>query len=109
MVIDYAQTVNRVTPLDAYPLPLASNLLDQISQYSIFSYIDLKVAFHQFRLKSPEFRLEADQFRFGLRNSPAAFNRALNELSDGLPGLFIYMDYIAGKTKVEHDANLQLF
>ena len=121
MVIDYAQTVNRVTPLDAYPLRLASDLLDQISQYSIFSYIDWKDAFHQFRLKSEERHLtafEADQklwefktIPFGLRNSPAAFNRALHELLDSLPGLFIYMDdiVIAGKTKVEHDANLTAF
>ena len=28
MVIDYAQTVNRVTPLDAYPIPLIADLLD---------------------------------------------------------------------------------
>ena len=121
MVIDYAQTVNRVTPLDAYPLPLASDLLDRISQYTIFSYINLKDAFHQFRLKPGEYHLtafEADQklwefktIPFGLRNSPAAFNRALNDLLDGLPGLFIYMDdiVIAGKTKLEHDTNLQLF
>ena len=62
MVIDYAQMMNQVTPLDAYPLHL--DLLDQISQYSIFSYIDLKDTFHQFRLKSEERHLtafEADQ------------------------------------------------
>lgn len=121
LVIDYAQTVNRFTPLDAYPIPLVSELLDQISKYTFFSYIDLKAAFHQFALKSDECSLtafEADnrlwEFKcipFGLRNSPAAFNRALQELLQDLPNLHIYMDdiVIGGKTKEEHDDNLQKF
>ena len=121
MVIDYAQTVNRVTSLDAYPIPLVSELLEQVSQYHFFSYIDLKSAFHQFALRPDECSLtafEADnrlwEFKcvpFGLRNSPAAFNRALQELLCDLPGLHIYMDdiVIGGKSKEEHDTNLQKF
>ncbi len=121
MVIDYAQTVNRVTPLDAYPIPLTSDLLDQVSQNSVFSYIDLKAAFHQFALVPEERRLtafEADnklwEFKcipFGLRNSPAAFNRALREILEGLTGVYIYLDdiVIGGKSASEHDSNLQLF
>ena len=38
MVVDYAQMVNRVTPLDAYPIPLVADLLDQVSQYNFFLY-----------------------------------------------------------------------
>ena len=121
MVIDYAQTVNRVTPLDAYPIPLASELLDQISVNKVFSYVDLKTAFHQFRLRPEEQHLTAFEANnrlwefkcipFGLWNSPAAFNLALQDLLEGLRGLFIYIDdiVIAGKNKVEHDTSLQLF
>ena len=54
IVVDFAQTVNRVTHLDAYPIPLVSDLLDQVSQYRYFSYIDLKAAFHQFHLDPTE-------------------------------------------------------
>ena len=39
MVIDYSQTVNRVTPLDAYPILLVVELVDRISQCHHFSYI----------------------------------------------------------------------
>jgi len=121
MVVDYAQTVNRVTPLDAYPIPLQAELLDSISQNTVFSYIDLKSAFHQFALKPKERNLtafEADgklwEFNcipFGLRNSPAAFNRALHDILEGLPGLYIYMDdiVIGGTSTAEHDSNLQQF
>ena len=121
MVIDYAQTINRDTPLDAYPIPLVTDLLDQLSHYKVFSYIDLKSAFHQFALR-PEERcftaFEADnklwEFKclpFGLRNSPAAFNRALQEVLEGLPGVHAYMDdiVIGGRTKEEHDCHLQHF
>ena len=46
MVVDYAQTINKVTPLDAYPVPLVSELLEEASTCKYFSYIDLKIAFH---------------------------------------------------------------
>ena len=88
MVIDYSQTVNRVTPLDAYPILLVADLLDQVNQYHHFSYIDLKSAFNQFRLDPTECHLTAFEAAnslweftcvpFGLQNSLAAFNRALS-------------------------------
>ena len=121
MVVDYAQMVNRVTPLDAYPIPLVADLLDQVSQYKFFSYIDLKSAYHQFALHSEEYKFTAFEANgqlwefksipFGLRNSPAAFNRALQNLLGDLPGVHTYMDdiVIGGKTIEEHNKNLQLF
>ena len=121
MVIDYSQTINRVTHLDAFPIPLVSELLEQVGQYRIFSYIDLKAAFHQFRLDPKEWYLtvfEADgrlwEFTcipFGLRNSPAAFNRALRDIIGDLPGVVIYLDdvVIGGRDLDEHNHNLQTF
>ena len=47
MVIDYSQTINKYTQLDAYPLPRIDNLVNNVSQYSIFSTIDLTSAYHQ--------------------------------------------------------------
>ena len=45
---------------------------------------------------------------FGLRNSPAAFSRALSDILGDLPGVFIYMDdvVVGGKDLEEHGANL---
>jgi hypothetical protein len=51
MVIDYSQTINRFTQLDAYPLPLIDELIHNVSQYSVFSVIDLKSAYHQIPLR----------------------------------------------------------
>ena len=92
-------------------------LLEQVGQYRIFSYIDLKAAFHQFQLDPKEWYLtafEADgrlwEFTcipFGLRNSPAVFNRALRDI----PGVVIYLDdvVIGGRDLDEHNHNLQTF
>ena len=121
MVIDYAQTVNRITPLDAFPIPLVSDLLDTVSKFNFFSYIDLKDAFHQFQLDASERYLtafEADgrlwEFNcipFGLRNSPAAFSRALQDLIGHLPGVIVYLDdvVIGGSTLAKHNKNLRAF
>ena len=116
MVVDFAQTVNRVTHLDAYPIPLVSDLLDQVSQYRYFSYIDLKAAFHQFHLDPtlPPSKLiivfgNLHAFLFGLHNSPAAFNRALQNIISSQPGVVIYMDdvVVGGQNLQEYDVNLR--
>ena len=55
MVIDYGQTINRYTQLDAYPLPRISDMVNQIAQYRVVSTIDLKSAYHQLPIR-PEDR-----------------------------------------------------
>uniref|UniRef100_UPI00358E1A3A uncharacterized protein n=1 Tax=Myxine glutinosa TaxID=7769 RepID=UPI00358E1A3A len=47
MVIDYSQTVNRFTQLEAYPLPGMDTLVRQVAQYSVYSTLDLRSAYHQ--------------------------------------------------------------
>ena len=50
MVVDYSQTVNRYTDLDAYPLPSIDAQINEIAQYNVFSTIDLKDAYYQIPL-----------------------------------------------------------
>ena len=78
----------------------------------------MKSAFHQCRLDPSEYHLTAFKaagrlweficIPFGLRNSPAAFSRALPDIFGDLPGVFIYMDdvVVGGKDLEEHNANL---
>ena len=54
MVIDYSQTINRFTQLDAYPLPNINDMVQKIAQYSVFSTIDLRSAYHQIPLKEED-------------------------------------------------------
>ncbi|CAB0020557.1 unnamed protein product [Nesidiocoris tenuis] len=47
MVINYAQTINKFTVLDAYPVPNIDEMVSEIAKYSVFSTLDLKSAYHQ--------------------------------------------------------------
>ena len=44
MAMDYSQTINRFTLLDAFPLPHVNYLVNQIAQFRVFSTVDLKSA-----------------------------------------------------------------
>ena len=47
LVVDYSDTINRFTQLDAYPMPNMAKMVDDIAQYNVFSTLDLKSAYHQ--------------------------------------------------------------
>ena len=54
LAIDYASTINRTTALDAYPVPLIAEVLEQLHQYHYFSCLDPKSAYHQVPIKEGE-------------------------------------------------------
>ena len=47
LCIDYYQTINLFTLLDAYPLPRIDDLINRLASYKVFSTFDLKSAYHQ--------------------------------------------------------------
>jgi hypothetical protein len=47
MVVDYSQTVNYFTSLDAYPLSKINTIIYKVTQFKVFSTVDLKSAYHQ--------------------------------------------------------------
>ena len=47
MCTDYRETINKYALLDGYPLPNMQNLVNKVAQYSHFSTLDLKSAYHQ--------------------------------------------------------------
>ena len=54
MCIDYSQTINLFTELDAYPLPRIDDVVNKLSQYKVFSTFDLKSAYRQIPLRESE-------------------------------------------------------
>lgn len=123
MVIDYSQTINRFTLLDAYPLPRIDDVVNKVAKYRHFSTIDLKSAYHQIPIRESDKVYTAFQsghnlyqFRrlpFGVTNGVACFQRVMDDFirDNCLEGTFVYLDdvTVCGKTKEEHDANLQRF
>ena len=97
--------LNKHTVKDAYPLPLVSTLVDQLKGASIFTKMDVRSGYNNVRIK------EGDQWKaafithkglfeptvmfFGLCNSPATFQRFMNDsfrdmIAEGW--LVVYMD-----------------
>ena len=123
MALDYSQTINLFTRLDAFPLPLIKDIVNQIAQYAVYSTIDLRAAYHQIKIK-PKDRaytaFEANgrlyQFTrvpFGVTNGVSAFQREMTKMVDkySLKGVFPYLDNvtICGKDQLDHDMNLEKF
>ena len=123
LVVDYSRTINRYTPLDAYPLPKIENIVNEVAKGVIYSSIDLKSAYHQVPLSPtdrPFTAFEADgrlfQFRrlpFGVTNGVAAFQRFIDGFisAHNLKGTVANLDDVTiyGKNQARHDARLAAF
>ena len=123
LAIDYSQTINRFTLLDAFPLPRITDMVNKIAQYRVFSTIDLRSAYHQVSLKEEDKPYTAFEARgnlyqfthlpFGVTNGVDCFQREMMKFVDenGLEASFPYLDNvtICGKDKEDHDANLKQF
>ena len=89
MVIDYSQTINRFTNLDAYPLPRIDEQINEIAKNRVFSAIDLKDAYYQIPLRNEEKCFTAfeaagklyqyKRIPFGVTNGVACFQRVMDE------------------------------
>nr|XP_039250117.1 uncharacterized protein LOC120327823 [Styela clava] len=122
-VIDYSQTINKFTQLDAFPLPNMSDIINEIAPYRVYSTVDLKSAYHQVPLEKEDQKYTAfeaagalfqfTRLPFGVTNGVACFQRAMMNLvkEENLTGVFAYLDNITicGHTQQDHDINLQKF
>ena len=82
LCIDYQQ-LNKVTIKNRYPLPRVDDLFDQLRGAQVYSKIDLRTGYHQFRVREVDipktaFRTRYEHFEFtmmpfGLMNVPSTF------------------------------------
>ena len=89
MVQDY-RYLNEWTIKNNYPLPLISNVLENIGMKKIFMKIDLRWGYNNMRIKEgdewkaafmmPEGSFEPTVMFFGLTNLPTTFQAMMNEL-----------------------------
>ena len=123
MVVDYSQTINRFTYLDAFPLPTTHSTVSKVAQYSVFSSLDLKSAYHQIKLSEQDRIYTAFEacgklyqmccMPFGPTNAVPCFQRIMTQIIEDneCEGVFGYSDNVTvcGHDKVEHDRNLKKF
>ena len=123
MVIDYSQTINRYTQLDAYPPPRIDDQINEIAKNSVFSAIDLKDAYYQVPLSNEDKKYTSfeacgklyqyKRMPFSVTNGMSCFQRAMDNFIayNQLEGTFAYLDNItvSGRNQEQHDLNLYRF
>ncbi|GJT32650.1 putative reverse transcriptase domain-containing protein [Tanacetum coccineum] len=121
MCIDYRE-LNKLTVKNRYPLPRIDDLFDQLQGSSIYSKIDLRLGYHQLRVREEDIPKTAFRTRyrhyefqvmpFGLTNAPAVFmdlmNRVCKPYLDKFVIVFINDILIYSKNKQEHAEHLKL-
>nr|GEW17504.1 putative reverse transcriptase domain-containing protein [Tanacetum cinerariifolium] len=121
MCIDY-QELNKLTVKNCYPLPRIDELFDQLQGSSVYSKIDMRLGYHQLRVREEDIRkttfrtqyghYEFQVMPFGLTKTPAVFmdlmNRVCKPYLDKFVIVFIDDILIYSKSKQEHEEHLKL-
>jgi len=120
VVIDYRKW-NTIAIRDAFPLPLITEILDQLGNAKYFSCLDCFPGFHSVKVKAEDahktaFSSDIGHYQFvrmpfGLKNAPAKYKRLMNTVLSGLQGTrcFVYMDDIViyGSNLSDHNKKLK--
>ncbi|GJZ36481.1 retrotransposon protein, putative, ty3-gypsy subclass [Tanacetum coccineum] len=114
--------LNRITVTNIYLLPRIDNLFDQLQGAKSFSKIDLRLGYHQLRVKEQDVLKIALCTRyshytflvmpFGLTNASAVFmdlmNRVFHEYLDKFVIVFIDEILVYSKTREEQEDHLRI-
>ena len=65
MVVDY-RALNEVTIKNKYPLPMINDLFDQLQGAKVFSKINLRLGYHQLKIREQDMPKTAFTTRYGL-------------------------------------------
>ncbi|GKD25803.1 putative reverse transcriptase domain-containing protein [Tanacetum coccineum] len=121
MCIDYRE-LNKLTVNNRYPLPRIDDLFDQLQGSSVYSKINLRLGYHQLRVRDEDipktaFRTwyghyEFQVMPFGLTNAPAVFmdlmNRVCKPYLDRFMIVFIDDILIYSRNKEEHADHMRI-
>jgi hypothetical protein len=118
------RNLNRATPKDEYPMPVADDLINRASSHKVISFLDGNLGYNQFFMseedvykttfRCPSFMglFEWVVMTFGLKNSLVTYQRAMNLIFYDLLGvvLEVYIDDLVIKSSSfgEHLAGLRL-
>ena len=115
---DYKQTLNREATPDVYPLPKIEDLFANLANGESFSKLDLAHAYQQIHLDEDSKKyttintsrgpFQYNRLPFGASCAPTVFQKTIETLLQGIPGVWNYLDNIlvTGKTEADHLNNL---
>ncbi|GKF24785.1 putative reverse transcriptase domain-containing protein, partial [Tanacetum coccineum] len=120
MCIDYRE-LNKLTVKNHYPLPRINDLLNRLQGSSVYSKIDLRLGYHQLRVRKEDiqnttFRTRYGHYEFqvmpfGLTNALAVFMDLMNRVCKPYLDKFVIVFnddmLIYSKNKKEHEEHLK--
>ena len=116
---DFKVTLNPVMSVDQYPLPKPQDLYATLSGGKKFTTLDLSQAYHQLMLdeqaqnycviNTHKGLYKYKRLPFGVASAPAIFQRLMDTILQGIPGVICYIDdiMVTGATEEEHLKNLE--
>ncbi|XP_072182172.1 uncharacterized protein [Diadema setosum] len=116
--IDYRK-VNTITKTDSFPLPLIEECIDRVGSAEYVSKLDLMKGYWQVPLDkdareisafvTPSGLYQCRVMPFGMKNSPATFQRMMNRVIAGHDNCVVYIDdvLVFSNTWEEHVAHLR--
>ena len=111
---DFRTTVNPVSKLNRYPIPKTEDILATLERGKLFTKLDLSQAYLQLKLdkESKEYLVISTHkglFRYtrlpyGISSAPGIFQKAMEQLLQGIPHVSVYIDdiLITAETEAEH-------
>ncbi|CAL8105367.1 unnamed protein product [Calicophoron daubneyi] len=115
---DYRALNNATTP-DRYPIPHIQDITATLSGQQVFSKIDLVRAYNQIPMApedipktaviTPFGLFEFLRMPFGLSNAAQSFQRFMDQVCQGLEGVYVYLDdvLVASPNQEEHVKHLR--
>ncbi|KMQ85817.1 enzymatic polyprotein endonuclease reverse [Lasius niger] len=119
VIVDFRR-LNNLTIGDSFPLPNITDILDQLGNAKYFITLDLASGYHQIPMAErdknktafsiPYGHYEFNRMPFGLKNTPATFQRLMNSVLKGIQELrcLVYLDDIViyGSSLEDHNKRL---
>ena len=111
---DFKVTINPQLDVDEYPLPRIDDIYASLGGGTLFSVIDLRHAYLQMEVEEqsrPFLTINTtrglyqyQRLPYGVASAPAIWQRAMDQVLQGLPGVFCYLDdiIVTGSTMEEH-------
>ena len=116
---DYKVTVNQALSVDQYPLPKPEDLFATLAGGKVFTKLDLSQAYLQLQLDEksiPYVTINTHQglysytrLPFGVASAPAMFQKLMDVVLQGIPGVICYIDdiLVSGKDEESHLRTLE--